>query len=76
MAPTKDEMMTFAIEIERLVHTGAFTYIEAITHYCVTTGLEIESASKLINQTLKAKIADEAGTLNLIKKTNVRKLPL
>ena len=54
--PTKDEMMKFAKEIDKLVAETDYNYIEAIVEHCKRTGLEIEVASTLINSNLKARI--------------------
>ena len=52
--PTKDEMMRFAKEIDKLVSETDYNYIEAITEYCKKTGLEIEVAATLVNANLKS----------------------
>jgi hypothetical protein len=65
--PTKDEMKSFALSIERLVANTDFNYIEAIVEYCKQTGLEIEVAATLINSNLKSKIENDAMDLNLLK---------
>ena len=73
--PTKDEMKTFALNIERLVANTDHNYIEAIVEYCKQTGLEIEVASTLINANLKSKIENNAMDLNLLKEKGSR-LPI
>jgi histidinol phosphatase-like PHP family hydrolase len=73
--PTKDEMKTFALNIERLVANTDYNYIEAIVEYCKQTGLEIEVASTLINANLKSKIENNAMDLNLLKEKGSR-LPI
>lgn len=67
--PTKDEMKSFAKEIEKLVAETDLNYIEAIVEYCNQTGMEIEVASTLINNNLKSKIENDAQDLNLLPKT-------
>lgn len=67
--PTREEMKSFAKEIENLVATTDLNYIEAIVEYCNQTGMEIEVASTLINNNLKSKIENDAQDLNLLPKT-------
>jgi len=72
--PTKDEIKTFSLMIEKLASELNCNRMDAILEHCKDTGLEIEVASTLISPALKAKIKEEAQELNLIKKTS--KLPL
>ena len=67
--PTKDEMMKFAIAIDKLVAETDYNYIEAITEYCKKTGLEIEVAATLVNANLKSKIENDAMENNLLIRT-------
>jgi hypothetical protein len=69
MMPTKDEMKSFAVEIENIVTETDYNYIEAIIEYCKNTGMEIEVASTLVNNNLKSKIENDAQDLNLLPKT-------
>ena len=73
--PTKDEMMRFAKEIDKLVSETDQNYIEAITEYCKKTGLEIEVAATLVNANLKSKIENDAMENNLLKNKSPR-LPI
>lgn len=73
--PTKEEMKSFAIQIERIVREKELNYIEAITHYCDRNSVELEIATKLIDKPLKAKIARVASDLHLIRKSRSR-LPI
>ena len=73
--PTKDEMMKFAKEIDKLVSETDYNYIEAIIEHCKATGLEIEVASTLINANLKAKIESDAMENNMLKNKSPR-LPI
>lgn len=68
-------MVSFAFEIEKLVSSTDYNYIEAIVEYCKTTGLEIEVAASLINQNLKSKIENDAIEKNLLKE-KVTRLPI
>ena len=65
--PTKDEMLKFSLQIERLVANTDYTYLEAITELCKETGLELEVAASLITPNLKAKIHEQAERLNMLK---------
>lgn len=73
--PTKDEMMRFAKEIDKLVSETDYNYIEAIAEYCKTTGLEIEVAATLVNANLKSKIESNAMENNMLKNKSPR-LPI
>lgn len=73
--PTKDEMMRFAKEIDKLVSETDYNYIEAITEYCKRTGLEIEVAATLVNANLKSKIENDAMENNMLKNKSPR-LPI
>lgn len=75
MMPTKEEMKFFAGQIEKIVKEKELNYIEAITHYCERSGIEMEIATKLIDKQLKTKIARDAADLNLIRKSRSR-LPI
>ena len=72
--PTKDEMMKFARSIDEIVAKTDYNYIEAIVEHCKVTCMEIDVASTLVNQNLKAKIENNAMDLNLLPKSN--KLPI
>ena len=74
MPPSKEEITKFEREIDAIAANNQLNVIEAITFYCSNTGMEIESCSKLVGKSLKAKIALEAHRLNLLKRTG-RKLP-
>ena len=73
--PTKDEVNAFSINIEVLVEKKKIPYMDAIVMYCENTGLEVETAAKLISSALKAKIQIEAEDLNFLPKSNTTKLP-
>ena len=72
--PTKDEIKNFSILIEKLAVDEKLGLMDAICHHCKETGLEIEVAATLISSALKAKIREEAQSLNLMKKSS--KLPI
>jgi hypothetical protein len=43
--------------------------MDAIIHHCEQTGMEVDVASLLISNALKAKIREEAQELNLLKRS-------
>jgi hypothetical protein len=65
--PTKEEMLKFSLGIEHLVANTDYTYLEAISEHCKETGLEVEVAATLITPNLKAKIQEQAESLNMLK---------
>jgi len=65
--PTKEEMLRFSLSIEQLVANTDYTYLEAIGEHCKETGLEVEVAATLITPNLKAKIQEQAESLNMLK---------
>lgn len=72
--PTKEEIKNFSVLIEKLAVDERLGLMDAICYHCKQTGLEIEVAATLISSALKAKIREEAQSLNLIKKSS--KLPI
>jgi len=66
----------FAEEIEQLVKTYNFNYIDAIITFCEENKIEIEAVSKLMSKPLKEKLKYDAQQLNFMKKTSRAKLPL
>lgn len=76
MQVSRDEIVSFSCEIERIVYDKDVSYMEAILIYCENTGFEVELAAKLISDTLKYKIKMEAEDLHFLPKSNTIKLPL
>ena len=66
----------FTDEVEQLVKTYNFNYIDAIITFCEENKIEMESVSKLISKPLKEKLKCDAIHLNFMKKTSRAKLPL
>jgi hypothetical protein len=64
----------FSLYIEGRVAAQDISYMEAIIQYCEEVDIDIESISKLINQSLKDKVQIEAEDGNYFKKRG--KLPL
>lgn len=69
---SKEEVMLFSKEIEKIVSETDYNHIEAIVEYCKRTGLEIEVASSLISPALKSKIHYDAQINNMLKEKVVR----
>ncbi len=72
----KEEILSFSLNIERMVKEKGLSYIDAIVLYCESTGLETDVAAKLIAGTLKSKIKIEAEGLNFLPKSTTRRLPI
>ena len=64
----------FSLYIEGKVAAQEISYMEAIIQYCEEVDIDVESISKLINQSLKDKVQIEAEDGNYFKKRG--KLPL
>lgn len=71
-----DEINKFSLHIEEMVYMLDISYIDAIVKYCEDTGLEVESAAKLVSGVLKSKIQLEGEELNFLPKSKTAKLPL
>lgn len=72
--PTKEEMRKFSEIIENIVKEKRIDYMDAVILHCEQIGFEVELAASLLTPPIKAKISEEAQSMNLIKKVN--KLPL
>jgi hypothetical protein len=64
----------FSLYIEERVFKEKIAYMDAVIQYCGEVDIDVESISKLINQSLKDKIQIEAEEGNYFKKRG--KLPL
>jgi hypothetical protein len=64
----------FSLYIEEKVIREKIGYMDAIIQYCEEIDIDIESISKLVNQSLKDKVQNEAEEQNYIKRRG--KLPL
>lgn len=71
---TREDKNNFSLMIEKTSSEQGISCMEAITEYCAAHDLEIEVAASLINQSLKAKIEQEARALRFLPKTG--KLPI
>lgn len=72
--PTKEEQRIFSEIIEKLVKERKIDYIDAVVMHCQSSGFEVELAATLLTPPIKAKIAEEAQAMNLIK--GVNRLPI
>ncbi len=63
-----EEIERFSLKITELVEKDRISYIDAITEYAESIGLEIEIAAKLLSPPIKAKLEEEALNYNLIEK--------
>lgn len=64
----------FSLYIEEIVQNNRIGYMEAVIQYCNEIDIDIESISKLVNQSLKEKIQIEAEENNYLRKR--AKLPI
>ena len=64
----------FSLYIEERVAKESIGYMDAIIQYCGEVDIDVESISKLINQSLKDRVQLEAEEGNYFKKRG--KLPL
>tara|TARA_R100000808_G_C2148751_1_gene156970 strand:+ start:634 stop:852 length:219 start_codon:yes stop_codon:yes gene_type:complete len=58
----------FSAMIEDMVKEMKVPYMDAVVHYCERNEFEIETAAKLLNTNIKAKIEAEATDLNFLEK--------
>jgi len=72
--PSKDEIREFSLKIEEIADLYKVHCMEAIIQYCEESGIEVEIAATLISSHLKARIREEAQSVNLIKKSS--RLPI
>lgn len=66
----------FIEEIEKIKEQINSDYIDCVVHWCEKNNLEVETAAYWIKRdsALKAKIQEEAESLNILKKTS--RLPI
>lgn len=72
--PTREEKESFFKAIVEISQRHDFNYIESVVHYCEEIDMEMESAILLIDDRLKALIAQDAEDLHLIQRFG--RLPL
>lgn len=59
----------FSLYVEQLVKEKKLSYMDAVLDYCKENFLEPEDVAKLINKSLKEKIALDMQELNYLPKT-------
>lgn len=74
--PAVRTIKDFAQEIETLIVVKKLTFMEAVLHYCETTGMEVETAGSLIKSSakMKARIQQDAEDLHFLPRSS--KLPI
>lgn len=72
--PTKEEKEAFFRAIVEITQRHDLNYIESVVHYCESIDMELESAILLIDERLKALLAQDAEDLHLIPRFG--RLPL
>lgn len=68
--PTREEIKNFSEIIESIVVERNLDYMDAVIAHCEETGFEIELAATLLASPIKAKIGEEAQSMNMMKKVN------
>lgn len=71
---TREEVSEFSTRILEMADEQGQPCMDVIIQYCDDTGIEIEVAATLVSASLKARIREEAQSVNLIKKA--AKLPI
>jgi len=71
---TREEISDFSTKILEMADEQGQPCMDVIVQYCDETGIEVEVAATLVSSFLKARIREEAQSINLIKKA--AKLPL
>jgi len=71
---SEKEKSSFSQTIDDLVWSEDISYIEAVTYYCESVGMEIEVAALLVGDWLKSKIEGEAIQMKYLPKGS--QLPL
>jgi hypothetical protein len=59
----------FSLYIEQMVKDKRISYMDAVLEYCKENFLEPDDVAKLINKSLKEKIAIDMQELNYLPKT-------
>ncbi len=77
--PIKEKIMTrkrFSTAVELMVAKHNMSYMDACTFIIQDRGLDYRNLKRLLTDSLKQKLEEEALSLNLIKGTKKNKLPL
>jgi hypothetical protein len=67
---TKEEKTSFSLGIQYLAQEKNIGVLEAVILHCENTGLEIEVAAQLIDDSLRDKIEEEAKKMRYIQRTS------
>lgn len=77
--PIKEKIMTrkrFSMAVEVMVSQHNMTYIDAATYIVEDRGLDFRNLKRLLTDSLKQKLEEEASSLNLIRGKRKNKLPV
>jgi hypothetical protein len=78
--PIKEKIMTrkrFSTAVEVMVSKHKMSYIDAASYIVEERGLDFRNLKRLLTDSLKQKIEEEATNLNLIRgKKSTNKLPI
>jgi hypothetical protein len=77
--PVEQKVMTkkrFSAAVEHLVANNNMSYIDSAAYIVEQRGMDYKNMKKLLTDSLKQKIEEEAASLNLIKIKRTNKLPL
>ena len=66
----------FSAAVEHLVANNNMSYIDSAAYIVEQRGMDYKNMKKLLTDSLKQKIEEEAASLNLIKIKRTNKLPL
>ena len=66
----------FSQYIEKMAFNSKSSCIDMVCDYCEKRNIEIESISKFLTASIKAKIKEEALDLNLLKEKRKNSLPI
>lgn len=66
----------FSAAVEHLVSNNNLSYIDAAAYVIEERGMDYKNMKKLLTDSLKQKIEEEATSLNLIKVKKGNKLPI
>jgi len=77
--PIEQKIMTrkrFSAAVEHLVANNNLSYIDAAAYVIEERGMDYKNMKKLLTDSLKQKIEEEAASLNLIRVKKGNKLPI
>ena len=77
--PLEHKIMTkkrFSAAVEHLVANNNMSYIDSASYVIETRGMDYKNLKKLLTDSLKQKIEEEAANFHLIKTKRSNKLPV